>query len=939
MKFNTIKFNIKIAFLFFVVNASNAVSQNDSLINSFDSLKQVVEMPFFDVDKDYSTSAVSTITSRQIFRTPTANISNTLYGLSPGLYVNQGSGEPGNDNAWMLIRGLGSYNGGDIAIYIDGFQSNLGYLRYLSQNEIESISVVKDAAALSVLGVKGANGALWVTTKRGHNGSPSIEFNTRVGLKEPLNLYKPLASREYAILYNEAKSNDNNRVWSPVYNGSELDKLTDVDWYNEVLNENTMYTSYDVSLKGGGENIQFFTLLGYTGDKGFYNVKKDDTHSNVKLDLYNIRTNLNFKILKIFEGKVDIGGRIEKRFRPNYSTGDLWKNLARYPNNIYPVKNENGTWTGTAVHPDNPLASITDVGYVSFHDRLLQTNLSLKEDLGFLVKGLYLAQGISFSTWTRGTYNVTRNYTRFINDVKQTSDEDTNYEVYDDYGTNQWSWQQFTATLGYNREFNNSVLTSAINYLQYTYNIDQNINGSAGPHTTYAHQNVAARVNLVHQKKYIGELALAYSGSDNFKKDNRFNFYPAVSAGWIISAEPFFAVSNINLFKLRASVGKVGYDGFSGGRYLYQPYYISRRSFLMGNGETPETKWGLEPLYTANSEIGPENSYKVNIGFDLALLKKLSFSMDGFLDKRGGIVTYDNSLPGSTGTIASYRNVGKVTTKGLEIAVSFADNINKFKYLISGNTTIISDKINYMAEVTQTSPNSALTGHPIGTRFGYDAIGFYQVEDFNNGVLNSEIPKPSFGEVQPGDIKYRDVNEDNIVDNRDMIKIGNPYIPRIMYAINIELGYNNLDFKVLMQGIGGRDLNLLDYWDKVIPFENNSTAYEMAKGRWAYYPDQGIDTRADATFPRLSLVGNSNNYIPSTFWTKSGDFFRVRNIELGYTLPSNLFRDTLKSLRIYFTAVNPFTLSSFLRNYRMDPESPVGYPGSKSYNVGLTVNF
>ncbi len=930
--------------LFFSIGVS--ISQESVFAFGSDSTENKVPSPLFEIDKVKSTSSVSIIDSEGLRRTPASNITNTLYGLTPGLFVDQGDGAVGSDGAWMLIRGIGSYNYGNYAIYIDGSQTDSRFFQYLLPSEIETIAILKDAASLSALGVKGANGAIWVTTKRGVSSKPQVEINATVGVKQPSHITKPLGSVDYAVLYNEALSNDQDRQWTQYYTNNYIEayrknNLPNTDWYNSVLKDNSLAASTDISVKGGNENIRYFALVGHVNDNGFYKINNDDTHSNSKLELYNLRSNIDFRIFKFIEGKIDVGARIEKRRAPNYSESSLWNNLESYPNNIYYPQNNDGTWAGTPTYPDNPLASIQELGYISYHDRSLQSNLTLKENLDFITSGLYLSQAISLSSWTRGTYGVSKNYARYMDGIIQTDDASTNYTVWDDWGTNQWRSSQFTTQLGYEKKFNTNYLTSAIQYFQSVYNVDQNQNGVLGPNTVYAHQNISGRFHYSINQKYNVELSLAYSGSDNYMKGKRFGFYPAISGSWIISNESFMQSDLINFLKMRASFGKTGYDFYQDGRYLYQDYYTSFRTYYLGNSLPPVQQWGLEQLYTPNPNIGPEISYKTNVGVDLRLKDKFYFQVDGFIDNRKDIVTYNGSNPAVYGSRAMYENIGKVTTKGIELMAKYTDRVGGFGYYVGGNAMLLKDKIVYMGEVTHTSPYSMQTGNSIGTTFGYEAVGFYDITDFDsNGQLLSSLPTPTFGEVQPGDIKYKDISGDNIIDAKDRTRIGSPYLPKLTYAVDLGFDVAGFDMKVLFQGIVGRSVNLLNYWNKVIAFEGNSTLYKIAQDRWAYYPDQGIDTRANAKYPRLSLVNNTNNYIASTFWQVSGDYFKVKNIEVGYSLPTNILKNSgISKARIYFIAINPFLFSSFQKEFDMDPERPIGHPGSKSYNLGLSLKF
>jgi TonB-linked SusC/RagA family outer membrane protein len=933
---------------FIVANRGVAQQKNPKPVN--DTLGIIAEQQeepavLFPVKKSSSTAAVSTVTGGVLYKSSVPNLTNSLYGLLPGLTVSQGSGEPGRDAATLAIRGIASYNNQTYSIYIDGFQTDFSYFQYLSPTEIESVSILKDAAALATFGMKGANGVIWVITKRGRIGKPKVQLQTRTGFQQPLNLNKPLGPYDYARLYNEAFSNDNGRVWNPKYSDAQLEAYKsgagiNVDWYDQVLKKQAPFTTADASFSGGDSSARYFVMLGYLGDQGLYNVQSDDTHSNAQLKQYTIRTNLDFNMFKIFEGKVGIGGRIEDRRYPNFNGNALWANMARYPSNIYPVKNNDGSWTGTGTYPDNPLASITELGYTSTHDRTLQANFNLKEKLDFITEGLYMSQGASFNTWTRGSYNVTKDYARFIGTAQQTIQQNTNFSIFDDRGTNQWNWNQLEASVGYNRKFGEHELLAAVNYLQYSYQVDANQNGAAGLNINYGYQNVGGRIHYTVNSRYSAEFGFAYSASDNYAKGNRGGFYPAVSAAWNISNESFLQGQKHLALKLRASAGKSGYDNFSGGRYLYQLYYANSGSFPTGNG-TPTWRSGLTQAYVPNPDIFAEQSLKYNVGIDAKLFNKLDITLDAFVDKRSGIVTLDNSLLAVFGTTPAYRNIGRVTNKGFEASVNFSNKAGAFAYNVGAMASFNSNKIDYMAEVPPPSLKAAQTGGPIRPTFGYVANGFYDITDFDaNGGLRTSLPVPNFGAVQPGDIKYVDQNGDNKIDQADLVRVGNSYVPKFTYSFHLSTAYKGFDLRLLFQGAASRTVNLLDAGPQAIAFVNNATVYSMAENRWAYYPDRSIDTRSTATYPRLTTAANNNNYINSTLWIKNGDFLRLRNAEIGYNLPATVLRKFgLLNTRIFVNGINLLTFSSLTRNYHIDPETMSGYTALKSYNLGLTVNF
>ena len=484
----------------------------------------------------------------------------------------------------------------------------MSFFQYLSPGEIESISILKDAAALAPFGMRGANGIIWVTTKRGAISKPVIQFQTRWGIQQPVSINKPLGTDGYSRLFNEAVSNDNHNIWSPVYSETDIASAPNVDWYGETLKGNTPYGDVDISIKGGSKVATYYAFMGYMNQNGLYDVPTNDTLSNAGIRRFNIRTNLDLSFFDIFEARIDLGGRIEDRRYPNRASGDLWNDMARYPSNIYPVRNADGSWTGTPTYPNNPVAEINSTGRLSTHDRTLQANFSLKQKLDFLLKGLYLKEAVSFSNWTRDGASNWRTYARYIDGVQQTTDQNTPYTRTENSGTNQWSWQHLSATAGYDNSFGKHHVSSSVNILHNTYKTDLSANGDAGMMVNYKYMNIGGGINYSFDDRYVGEFGFSASGSDNYKPGNKWGFYPAFSLAWVISNERFLRDSKVlNFLKLRISAGKSGWDPMGTRRYLYQTYYQSGGGLYVGN-DAPVWKNGLGLLYEPNNEIFAEKS-------------------------------------------------------------------------------------------------------------------------------------------------------------------------------------------------------------------------------------------------------------------------------------------------------------------------------------------
>ena len=920
-----------------------------------DSLKHKEEGPLLNIPDVENVKAQGRVDGSTLYKTPAANITNTLFGQLPGLTVLQRSGEPGYDGASLYIRGLGTYDNSSLAIYVDGFQTTSSYFQYISPAEIESISILKDAAALASFGMKGANGVIWVVTKRGQIGKPKVEVNIVSGLQQAMNIDKPLGAYDYARLYNEAISNDNYSlngyqfVWTPKYNNQQLQSYqngtgTNINWFDQVLRKNAPYKDANINFNGGNVTARYTVILDYMNQGGLYDVSNTASTSNAQIQRFNIRTNLDLNFFKIFEANIDIGGRIEDRRYPNYNGPQLWQDLATYPSNIYPVRDSTGHWSGTSLYPNNPVASLHGLGWLGTHDRTLQANFGLKEKLDFITPGLYLKEAASFNTWTRNALSFSSTYARYYEGMQSTTDQQTTIVANGSSPVDQYDWKQSTIKAGYDRNFGENNISAAIEYLASSYITDYSTNNpglNTGNNIFYHYENLGSELHYSYRARYLLDLSAGYSGSDNYAPGNRWKAYPAIGAGWIVSEESFLKSSIVSFLKLRGSVGLSGNDQTNNGRYLYQQYFTQNGTYYTGdNGLTSNT--GVVQSYIANPSITAEKSLKYDAGFDMTLFKKLSVTGDVFLDKRSGIVTNSNDLLATFGGSQPYLNIGRVTNKGFEVSGQYADNAGKLNYTIGASASFAKNIINYQSEIPTVNAFSKTTGLPIGTPMGLVSLGFYNTTDFNsNGTLKAGEPVPAFGAVQPGDIKYKDLDGNGKIDQNDITPIGKSPFPTLTYTFNGALNYNGFDVSVLFQGASGNSVNLLSAaYYQTVAFANNINVYPMAENAWAYYPSQGIDTRATATYPRLSTQANSNNYQASTFWMRSGDYLRVRNAEFGYTFsPAILKKINTESLRIYVSAINPLTWSYLSKHYHIDPETTSGYPALKSYNLGFSLKF
>ena len=900
--------------------------------------------------QEYGTGAISTASGDRLYKIENANLSNTFAGAFNGLTVMQGSGELGNNTAKWLVRGMGSYGVGSWStakIFVDGFEVNKEYMSAISPAEIEKVEVLKDAAALALYGERGGNGIIRITTRRGAEGRATVSARVRYGLQAPSSLQKPLGSYEFASLYNQAVSNDNGMVWSPVYTQDQLDAYkngrgVDVDWYAQAMRDFGQFRDADVILNGGSKDARYNINLDYLGNSGLLSAKNTDQTKNLGYDRFNVRANLDFNVLKIFEVRFDMGGRIEMLHRPNYAVSSLFTNLAKYPSNIYNVFDDEAHehLSGTAVFPNNPYGSVHELGWYSYKGRSLQTNLAVRERLDMIAQGLYLEEAVSLYSYTLSTYSKTKNYARWFGGTTTTTDQTTTITA-SGYGSGgMQDWKQGRVTLGREDKEGPHYVDAALNFNVSAYKGDGYFSYK------YNTLNLNGFLRYDYDHRIILEAAFSEYGNDAYAKGNRWAFYPTGSAAWIILND------TSRFLKLRGSVGLSGFsdsgstsvlaDYSSNGRYLFKDYYTYSYigSFYTG-ATSPSWQSTLVPMFVPNEDVHAEKSLKYDVGVD-ARLGGFSLSADVFLDKRSDILTLDNSLLGYYGKQYSFSNIGKMTNKGFELEMAYEGGNGDFGYRINGAVAYAHNTVDYMAEVTPENAFSAQTGRPYGTYIGLVADGFYDINDFDDaGNLVSSLPMPAFGAVQPGDVKYMDLDKNGIVDQNDVTKIGRSWVPEWSFAFGGRLAYKGFDLECLFQGVAGVSANLLDNWNQTVAFVDNGNAYAIAKGAWAYYPTEGIDNRANATYPRLTTQGNSNNYRASSLWIKDASFLKLRNVELGYTFTSQqMDKAGVKAFRCFVNGQNLLTVSPLLKDWGRDPENLSGlYPALKSINAGISITF
>ena len=881
-----------------------------------------------------TTGAVSSVKGNEL-KSFVPNIANMLNGQIPGLVVQQWGCEPGADSPAMNARGVNTYGSGTgLFIVIDGFQSTEAYFQQLTPQEIESITLLKDASATAIYGSKGANGVLLITTKRGTSDKIKINFSIQSGFQQPLRLPEFLGAYDYATLYNEALVNDGK---SPFYTPMDLEAYKtgndpifhpDVDWYETILRKAAPITNYNFTASGSNEYFRYFVLLNVLDDRSLYRKAGNvsDFSKNGTYTRYNFRTNIDVKLSKRLQGAVTLGGTIEDKTNPGTSenTSGMFDLMSSIAPNAFPVYVSTGMYGGNSMY-SNPLGDLMQTGYTSYNGRSLQAIFQLKGDLGFITPGLSVNGAVGFNTYFKSYSKKSRQYARYS--VDRDNADEIIYTTYgqntslagDESSSSQWRDYSLQASLNYNRTFNGLHNIDAI-YLG-SYN-DYVVTG-----TDLSYKNIAmgGRVTYSYDKRYIGEFSFGYNGTENFPKGHRFGFFPAGSLGWILSNEAFLKGNPIlNYLKLRASYGIVGNDNIGGIRYMFDQYYDGY-GYHLGNSNNVQD--GLVQGKLANPDVTWEKEKKFNVGFEATLVNKIDVSFDYFIQKRSNILSQPyRTVPDYLGISRPDINIGKVGNKGLETSIRY-NGIGKkdLTYFVETSLWYAKNKVVYNAEAIQENEYLYGTGRIVGQPFVLEAIGFFKDED---DILKS--PTQTFTDVRPGDIKYKDQNKDGKIDSNDYYPIGYTSMPQITLGLHGGITFKGFDMDIFFQGAANRTVYCGGKYYHA--FQNDAKVSSIALGRWT------PETAETATYPRLSSENNLNNYQASSFWQKNGNFLKLRSLEIGYTLPFQLSRKiNLEKVRIFANGTNLFSLDHM--DGFTDPETMSGYPALRTISFGLSIQL
>ena len=894
--------------------------------------------------REQSTSAVSVITSESTNKRSAKNIGNSILGQGSGLISLQNSGNYAGINPTFYIRGMQSLDGNTPLFVVDGIERDI---KYISAEEVESVSVLKDAAATALYGYKGANGVVLITTKRGKFNSKEIKVNLDHAINFMAHKPKFVDAQTYAKAMNEAYANDG--FENPRYTQEEVDAFgsgkypylyPNVNWVDETFRNHSVTNMLNASFTGGGEKFKYYALLDLQYDNGF--VKNPNTHegysTNNKYVKGNLRMNMDMILSKNTTMKVNLLGVLAESNAPGNSA-KLWDMVYSLPSAAFAVKGEDGKWGGNSTWAGtvNPVAQSQDAGYSRNHNRGIYTDLTIRQELPAVLKGLAVQGRIAYDHFSNIYENYSKTYVYgsptvadWLNGEPQLGKAFTGGSESDlgsSISTNSFTRRfHADASADYQNTFGAHSIYSQLKY-DYEFSDEFAIN------STLYRQNISWYTHYGLLDRYFLDLALVESGSNRLAPGSKWALSPTVSAAWVLSKENFMKNLNwVDFLKLRASYGIIQTDILpeSGWMYYMQQYQTTGGSYPFNSGfQSDFGRTYLDAI--ATSSLTREKAAKFNAGVDATLFGGLDFSFDGFYQRRSNIwVSTAGKYSSELGVDASYEGDGIVDSWGWEASLDYNKQIGDVKFNIGANFDYYRSQIKEQDEAPKLYPNLVSTGHRVSQLFGYKAIGFFK----DQADIDASKPQRLGSTPRPGDIKYEDVNNDGQIDTNDKTAIGYSTVaPEIYYNIHLGVEWKGLGIDAMFQGTG-RYSGVLSTKSMYKPLVGNTTISQY------YYDNRWTpETASTAKFPALSSTSNANNYNTNTLWMFDRSFFKLRNIEVYYNFPKAMLAKTklLNAAKLYVRGVDLF---SFDHLDESDPEVfGATNPLNRSIVAGLSVTF
>ena len=960
---------------------------NVTLKEDSEMLDEVTVVAYGVQKKETLTGAISSVKTDALLVSPNASVANSLAGKIPGLASIQSSGQPGAEDPKIFIRGAGALteSGSSPLILVDGVERSFFQM---DPNEIADITVLKDASATAVFGVRGANGVVLVTTRRGEKGKAKISISSSVGVQTPTRMLHNADSYTYATLFREREANDG-RDPDRYFTEYDLDRFRlgdesvmypSMDWREYMLKKSAVQTQHNLNISGGTDQVRYFISAGYLFQDGLFK-NFGNNSEGYNYNRFNYRTNLDIDLSKTTILKLGIGGVVGDRKESAVEEESMWRNM----NNSLPFSSP-GVIDGKAVTiPNkfgdivniNPITNIYNRGYINNMSNTLNMDLHLVQKLDILTKGLSVEVKGAYNTnytFKKGKVkNATtlRGYTAYYQSELEnsglkptdpnfnktivylvTGDEEKPTYTEDDGRGRNW---YFEASVRYNRKFGDHNVTGLL-----LYNQNKKYYPSQFAFIPTAYVGLVGRATYDYKSRYLAEFNIGYNGSENFAPEKRFGTFPAFSLGYILSEEKFMKnIKFLDFLKFRATIGLVGNDNMSNNRFLYLPdtYDLDKSGadatwgnnqwgYNFGYDNTTILKGAVENRL-GNRDVTWETSLKQNYGIDINFLNnRLKAKFDFFIEKREDILISRKTLPGITAFTSSLLpvvNMGEVENKGYEIELNWNDRIGEhFNYYINANMSYAKNKIIYQDEVEPNEPYLWRTGKQVGAQFGYVSEGFYTEDDFNvttdakgkkKYTLKDGYPVPQIN-VLPGDVKYKNLNDDGFINEDDQCQIGYSSRPNYTFGLNYGFDYKGFSFSMNWTGAAERSVVLGNQF--CTPFSGTLMEYQT-EGVWR------PETAETATTPRLSKDHQDYNYKKSDLWVRDGSYLKLKNLTIGYNFSNRpaLKKIGISQLGIKFTGYN---LLTFDHLKIMDPESNPDwyndrYPVVKIYNIGVNITF
>lgn len=933
------------------------------MLEDIQGLEEVVVVGYGSQKRESIIGAITTVKPSTLQINQSRSVTNALAGQVAGIIAVQRSGEPGNDASDFWIRGISSFGstGTSPLVLVDGIERSLSNI---SPEEIESFSLLKDATATAVYGVRGANGVILIQTKRGQLGKPRITMKADYGFSTPTQLPDFVDGAKYMEVMNAANklSGNINDIYSAeaiaaTRNGADPDLYPNVNWMKEVTNDWVNNSRITLDINGGTERLRYSLVGSYYGENGI-TVTDPSVQYNAanKLSRYNIRSNVDLDLTPSTLVNVSIGGYILNKNTPGIIPTDIIYLAFKNTPIVHPVIYSNGQIPANTSQT-NPWAASTQSGYISTYNNSLQSTFSAIQDIGKLytpLDGLKAKAVFSFDAYNWSQFNRSKTPTTYFasgrdedgNLITNITNEGSNFLGYKKSSGGDRA-MYLEGQLSYSRRYTKNHQVDAL----FLYNMRDYVNfdaESAIESLPHRNQGLAGRLSYSYKDTYFIEGNFGYNGSENFKSGKRWGFFPSIAAGWMISNESYLnGISDVlSKLKLRASYGLVGNDQLSGRRFSYLST-INPGDTETGDGYTLGVSG--DQAYTGYKEgdfgianLSWETVTKTDIGLEVGLWDAVNIQADYFYEKREDIFMQRKTIPETSGfTTNPWANFGIVENQGFETSLEINKSFGKDFFLsVRGNFTYAKNKIiEYDEPESLKQTTRSHTGQSLNQYYGLTAIDLFQDEDFAaDGSLMSGIPQPTFGIVKPGDIQYEDTNNDGKVDSYDYHPVGKPYVPEVVYGFGFSARYKNIDFSAFFQGTA--NFTNMIQGDLLIPGSGGGglgNIYANCDNRW----DPSDPYKEEVFWPRLSTSKSTNNMLYSTWWLKDASYIRLKNLEVGYTFPRSWQKSALmRDARIFFRGTNLFTWSAFdMWDSEIGSSDGLKYPPMKVYSVGFQVTF